>query len=161
MYCQQTSANRRENARRLRAFVLLLRYSGMRISDIVNLSTERVVGNRLFLPTAMTGLPVHIVIPDFVLRVLESTPRTRENYFFWSGVAKLESIVRSWQTRLSKLFQLAGVVNGHAHRFRDTFAVELLLAGIPIERVSILLGHQSTRVTKRHYYPWVRAAKSN
>src|SRR5882724_1610971 len=45
----------------------------------------------------------------------------------------------------------------HAHRFRDTFAVELLLAGVPIERVSILLGHQSVRITEKHYAPWVRS----
>jgi integrase/recombinase XerD len=157
VYCRESPANGRENARRLRAFVLLLRYSGMRISDVVNLTAERLVGNRLFLYTAKTGVPVHIVVPEFVLRVLESTPRKSENHFFWSGAGKLESIVRSWQTRLRRLFHLAGVMNGHAHRFRDTFAVELLLAGVPIERVSILLGHQSTRVTEKHYNPWVRS----
>jgi integrase len=47
-------------------------------------------------------------------------------------------------------------VEGHAHRFRDTLAVELLLAGVPLERVSILLGHTSIRVTEKHYAPWVR-----
>jgi integrase len=41
--------------------------------------------------------------------------------------------------------------------FRDTLAVELLLAGVPIEQVSILLGHKSIRVTERHYAPWVSA----
>jgi hypothetical protein len=46
------------------------------------------------------------------------------------------------------------VPDGHAHRFRDTFAVELLLAGIPLEQVSILLGHQSIRVTERYYAAW-------
>jgi integrase len=65
--------------------------------------------------------------------------------------------VRSWQTRLRKLFKLAKVANGHAHRFRETFGVELLLAGIPIERVSVLLGHQSVKVTEKHYNPWVRS----
>jgi integrase/recombinase XerD len=35
--------------------------------------------------------------------------------------------------------------------------VELLLAGVPIERVSILLGHQSVRITEKHYNPWVRS----
>jgi hypothetical protein len=35
--------------------------------------------------------------------------------------------------------------------------VELPLAGVPIERVSILLGHQSVRITEKHYNPWVRS----
>src|SRR5437899_7108625 len=146
-----------ENGRRVRGVVLLLRYSGMRIGDAVNFSTDRIEGNRLFLYTQKTGVPVNTILPDFVLSALEATPKVTDRFFFWSGVGKLESIVRSWQTRLRRLFQLAGVVKGHAHRFRDTFAVELLLAGIPIERVSILLGHQSTRVTEKHYNPWVRS----
>ena len=58
---------------------------------------------------------------------------------------------------LHSLFQLAGVKGGHAHRCRDTFAVELLLKGVPIERVSVLLGHSSVKITERHYSPWVRA----
>jgi len=34
--------------------------------------------------------------------------------------------------------------------------VELLLAGVPLERVSILLGHTSVRITEKHDAPWVR-----
>ena len=41
--------------------------------------------------------------------------------------------------------------------FRDTFAVELLLAGVPIDQVSLLLGHSSIKVTERHYAPFVKA----
>jgi len=115
--------------------------------------------NRLFLYTQKTGVPVSIVVPDFVIRALALTPRKTSNFFFWSGIGNPESAARSWQTRLRKLFRLVGVANGHAHRFRDFFAVELLLAGIPIERVSILLGHQSTRVTEKHYNPWVRSGQ--
>jgi len=59
--------------------------------------------------------------------------------------------------RLSRLFRLAGISNGHAHRFRDTFATGLLLAGVPLERVPVLLGHASIKVTQKHYSPWVRA----
>jgi len=47
------------------------------------------------------------------------------------------------------------VPDAHAHRFRDTFAVELLLSGVPLERVSVLLGHSSVKITERHYAPWV------
>ncbi len=41
--------------------------------------------------------------------------------------------------------------------FRDTFAVELLLSGIPIDQVSLLLGHGSVKVTEKHYAPFVKA----
>jgi len=70
---------------------------------------------------------------------------------------KLETIIGSGRRRLSRLFKLAEISNGHPHRFRDTFAVELLLTGVPIERVSILLGHESVRTTERNYAPWVRS----
>jgi len=39
----------------------------------------------------------------------------------------------------------------------DTFAVELLLVGVPLEQVSILLGHASIKVTEKHHPPWVKA----
>jgi hypothetical protein len=42
-------------------------------------------------------------------------------------------------------------------RFRDTFGVELLLSGALIERVSILLGRRSVRMTEKHYARWVRS----
>lgn len=47
--------------------------------------------------------------------------------------------------------------NAHEGRFRDTSAVESLLANIPMEEVSALFGPQSLRVTERHYTPWFRA----
>ena len=38
--------------------------------------------------------------------------------------------------------------------------MELLLAGVPLERVSMLLGHQSVRITEKHYAPWVHARQA-
>jgi integrase/recombinase XerD len=147
----------RANALRLRTFVLLLRYSGMRIGDVVRLTSDRLNLNRLFLYTAKTGTPVNTILPSFVVEALEKLPKVTELNFFWNGEDKLDAIVGSWRRRLARLFKLAEVPKGHAHRFRDTFAVELLLAGVPIERVSVLLGHQSVRITERHYSPWVHA----
>jgi len=149
------------NAHRLKTLVVLMRYTGMRVSDAVTLTTDRLDGKRLFLYTQKTGVPVYTVLPDSVLDALEATPRITDTRYFWSGQGKRESVICHWQMRLKKVFDLAKVSKGEgnaiSHRFRDTFAVELLLAGVPIERVSILLGHQSVRVTERHYNPWVRS----
>jgi site-specific recombinase XerD len=148
------------NALRLQSLVLLMRYSGLRISDAVTITTDRLDGNKLFLYTQKTGVPVYTVLPDSVLRALESTPRVTTKNFFWSGESKRESAAGLWE-RLKELIAQAGISksagNAVSHRFRDTFAVELLLAGVPIERVSILLGHQSVRITEKHYNPWVRS----
>jgi hypothetical protein len=39
----------------------------------------------------------------------------------------------------------------------DTFAVEMLIAGVPPEPVSILLGPESVKITEKHYAPGVKA----
>jgi len=144
------------NAVRLRALILLLRYSGLRIRDAATLSRNRIQDGKLFLYTAKTGTPVYCPLPPFVVEALNAIPE-RTAYFFWTGNSTPKSVASVWQESLKRLFVLAGVPDGHAHRFRDTFSVELLLAGVPIERVSILLGHQSVRITEKHYAPWVRA----
>ena len=106
---------------------------------------------------AKKGGLVYCPLSDFVVKAVEEIPRSSNRYFFWTGESKLQSATGDWQAKLKKLFRLAGIAGGHAHRFRDTFAVELLLAGVPLERVSILLGHNSIKVTEKHYAPWVRA----
>jgi integrase/recombinase XerD len=138
-----------------------MRYTGLRIGDAVGLTHDRIEGGRLFLYTQKVGTPVYTILPNFVLKVLDETPSVTPTRYFWSGEGKIESIVRSWQTRLRALLTFAKVPKGAgnmvSHRLRDTFSVELLLAGVPLERVSILLGHSSVRITEKHYSPWVKS----
>ncbi len=145
------------NRRRMRALVLLLRHSGLRIGDSVTLSCERIEADKLFLYTSKAGTPVYCPLPPFLVTALAAAIEPHERFFFWTGNGKPKSVISDWQSKLKDLFQLAEVTNGHAHRFRDTFATELLLAGVPLERISILLGHSSIRITERHYAPWVRS----
>ena len=89
-----------------------------------------------------------------VAGVVASAPAGK--YFFWTGRSRPASAAGTWQRILRRLFEPTRIIDGYAHRFRDTFAVELLLAGVPMERVSMLLGHESIRTTEKHYTPWVR-----
>jgi integrase len=81
------------NAQRLKAFVLLLRYSGMRIGDAVACGVDRIEGDKLFLYTQKTGVPVHCVLPEFVVRELAAAPKSSEGFFFWTGKSKLHSAI--------------------------------------------------------------------
>jgi integrase/recombinase XerD len=63
--------------------------------------------------------------------------------------------VKNWQKKLHRVFQRAGLNNGHSHQLRDTFAVDLLSKGVPLEEVSKLLGHESIKTTERYYAKWV------
>jgi integrase len=144
------------NARRLRGLVLLLRYSGLRIGDAASCSIDRLVDGKLRLYTQKTGQHVHCPLPEFVVKELDAMPRTSEQYWFWSGIGDVHGLVTKWEELLRKMFDAAGIPDGHAHRFRDTFAVDLLLAGVPLERVAIMLGHSSVRITEKHYSPWIR-----
>jgi hypothetical protein len=69
----------------------------------------------------------------------------------------MESATGDRQRALKGVFKEAGIPGGHAHRFRDTLAVGLLQAGVPMDRVPVLLGHSSIKGTEKHYSPWVRA----
>ena len=150
--CQRSA---RDNFRRLKALILLLRYSGLRIGDAVGCDTGRLVGGKLRLYTQKSGTHVHLPLPPFVLKELDSIPKRSERYWFWNGNGRLETAVGDWQGRLLDLAKDAKIQRLHAHRFRDTFAVELLLAGNSLENVSKLLGHSSVKVTEEHYAPWI------
>lgn len=149
-----------ENAHRLQAFILLLRYSGLRVSDAASCAVDRLAGNRLFLYTQKTGVPVDVPLPPFVVEALNACPRLSPRYWFWTGIGSKETFSGNWRRSFRRLCKIASVDDGHPHRFRDTLAVELLIDGMPIERVSILLGHSSVKITERHYSPWVQALQA-
>ena len=169
------------SGRRIKAFVLLLRYTGLRIRDVVGLRWLKDIQNvgvgewRVFLYTQKTGQGVYIRLSAEIAEEIETTwmeideilqtlrgerYNSLPDYIFWSGVGNIKSTVGDWQRSLGELFKLAGV-KGHAHMFRDTFAIDLLEGGVPIETVAVLLGHSSIRITERHYSPWVKSRQEN
>jgi site-specific recombinase XerD len=105
-YAKESTGRGRENSLRMQAFILLLRYSGMRIGDAVSLSTDRLKGDRLFLYTAKTGTPVNVVLPAPVVRVIAKMPKTGKTHFFWSSNGKVDSVASHWRKRLQRLLNL-------------------------------------------------------
>jgi site-specific recombinase XerD len=144
---------------KLRAMVLLLRNSGLRIQDAACLERSRLSKDKLFLYTQKTGTPVYCPLPPAAVTALNAVKNDRPEYFFWDGKSERETTVKSWNRVFRKLFSSSEppVVDAYPHRFRDTFAISLLLKGVELANVSILLGHSSIKVTERHYSPWIKA----
>jgi integrase/recombinase XerD len=73
----------------LKAFVLLLRYSGLRIRDAACLRREAVINGKLLLYMAKTGTPVYVPLPPEGLDALQALPKNGDYYFLdGAGQAK-------------------------------------------------------------------------
>lgn len=143
----------RGNQERMRAFVLTMRYTGLRIGDAIRLSKSQVSDGKVFVRTAKTGQPVTVPVPPLVVEALHKADSGSEQYF-WTG-KNIRSAVSNWSRYLARVFELAEIQDGHSHRFRDTCAVELLLAGASVEDVATILGN-TPHVVAKHYAPWVK-----
>jgi integrase/recombinase XerD len=149
---------------RLRALILLMRWSGLSILDAVTLERHRLQGHRLLLYRHKTKVPVFVPIPSAVAEMMHALPNSNPRYFFWSGNGDPHTAKKGWQRSLRRLFKAVNLrteddqpKRSHPHMFRDTFAVELLLAGVPLDQVSLLLAHSSVKITEKHYAPFVKA----
>lgn len=143
---------------RARAFVLLLLHSGLRISDAAKLERSALrVSGHLRLRQMKTGAALHVRLPQSIARDLLSLERKNEKYFFWNSSSKLSTLVGNFRRTIGRILKLANVSDGHPHRFRDTFAVQLLQQDVPIRTVQLLLGHTSVRTTEKHYAPFVQS----
>lgn len=150
---------------KIHALLQLMRWSGLAIRDALTIERAEIMHDRakdLYrVVTSRQKTGVHVSVPirkeiaEEILKVANGNPR----FVFWTGNGMEESATKNMAKHLAKLFVDAGVkTDAHmvSHRLRDTFAVELLKEGVPLEEVSKLLGHESTKTTERAYGAWVK-----
>jgi integrase/recombinase XerD len=156
-----------------RAIILLMLYTGMRISDAVFFERGYVTASscadyyaiktreRIKLPPelqkpvldALSKLPpsrVYYFVPDRDDDYAEARRALRTGQNFAESMTDFLDIVRRAQQSISHIVRSAGLT-GACHRFRDTFAINMLVAGVDIFRVSQFLGHSSVQTTQDYY----------
>lgn len=156
-----------DNAQQARVHALfqLMRYSGLAIRDALTLERDELQHDkakglyRIVTARQKTGTHVSVPIPPAVAKELLDVLNGNDRYVFWSGNGEEESITKNWMKYyIAPTFKGAKIQGGHmmSHRLRDTFAVDLLEKGVPLEEVSKLLGHESIKTTEKHYAKWVK-----
>lgn len=145
--------------RRCRALVLLLLYSGLRISDAAQLRRSALAPTgHLTLRIMKTGVPLKVLLHRSAVDALGKLESVNPEFFFWNGssASRLRTCIGNLRRSIYRLGKLAEV-RAHPHRFRDTFSVELLTNGADMHTVQRLLGHTSIRTTEKHYAHFVAA----
>lgn len=149
--------------KRVRGLIQLMRHSGLAIRDAVTLERAEIQEDkmkglyRVATSRQKTGTHVSVLLPPSVAREILAVENSSPKFLFWTGNGLETSHVTGWQHDLRALFRATFGKATHftPHCLRDTFAVECLSAGIPLEEVSKLLGHSSVRTTEKSDAPWV------
>jgi integrase/recombinase XerD len=133
-----------ETKMRLRALIQLMRWSGHAIQDAVKIRRADIIHEkakgmyRVVTARQKTGTNVSVQILSEVAEEILAAPSPNPAYIFWNGESMSRAQVTMWGGRhMRPLFEAAGVRSGHmvSHRLRDTFAVDLLQKGVPMEEV--------------------------
>lgn len=140
---------------RARAMVLLMRYVGLRVSDVVTLSRDHIKGGYLEKRAVKNGNRIRVELHPEVPHALAKLPRPKAaardcRLYFSGGTASLRSLVKGAQRTLAAVFKRAKVDGAHPHRFRHTLASEILGRGGSIEEAAAILG-DSPATIRRHY----------
>lgn len=159
----------------LRAVFLVQRWTGLRVGDVLALPKTALQGNRLsaVIRKKRNRKPgacrVECVLPDHVVKALTSLPirkEEHEDFFFWSKRCTEEVNTSKWIRKVERLNDYLAFKDEagrpmpfRSHMLRDMFAVEMLLAGVPLEKVSKLLTHESVTMTERYYAKWTAGRK--
>ena len=151
---------------RVHALIQLMRWSGLAIRDALTLKRSGLMQDtgknvyRVVTARHKTGVHVSVPIPECIAQELLAVANGNSDYIFWSGKGEAESATKNWaKYYIAPLFKAAKIqCEGHmmSHRLRDTFAVDLLQKGVPLEDVSKALGHMSIKTTEKSYAKWVK-----
>ncbi len=143
---------------------LLLRHTGLRGSDAVQLTWQEIhfdrreIERRTQKRKKLVVLPIHTELM-FVLEAeyARRNPQPHERVLLNPNTGEPLRRPRLY-AKIQSLGARAGVSHAHPHRFRDTFAVDLLCAGAGVYDVARMLG-DTVETVERHYAPFVPALR--
>jgi len=158
----QYAHNRPQRGAPIDLYPILLTFlrTGLRISDVIHFPKTAINAGagQIIITTQKRGKVVYIPLTTDLKTALEahaSTLTATQLRSPWLFSTRFGKPITNLDGYLRRFWIQAGIDKAHAHRFRDTFAVELLQHGASLYDVAKLLGITHA-VAERHYTPYVK-----
>lgn len=130
--------------------IRFLSHTGLRSSEFRQLTWDNISYDQRFIKLIGKGRRQRLI-------PLNKTCRTILNNFSRKTNSTIMNLVKSYKSRDSlyrlckKLARHAGIPRFGPHALRHYFATTLYIKGVPVQFISIILGHADTRTTEKIY----------
>lgn len=147
---------------RVKAAISVMRWTGLRISDVLRLRLDQVntTKHELMIFTKKNKRQIFLPIPLELEMVLAALPPPNGSepgnpHYFWNGKSAMQTLYSDMQRVLRHVYELSGVPRAKNHRWRHTFISERLAAGVSVRVMADIMGI-TERVLWRHYSKWMQ-----
>jgi len=138
---------------RIYAIVELFLQTGVRISELANLSLDDVRENLLYIKAYEShparDIPLNKACRQALDRWLEARPKSHSKALFITKTGRPFQ-VRNIRTSIDRYLKLADVKGAKVNDLRHTFIAHQLKAGVPLVLVSRLVGHKRLSTTEKY-----------
>ncbi|MDD3531730.1 MAG: tyrosine-type recombinase/integrase [Candidatus Shapirobacteria bacterium] len=136
------------------AIIELMLQAGLRISEAANLEVTDIQEDKIIVrPYESHGgrvIPLNRAAKKAIEDYLEERPKTKKstNLFITKNGNPL--LVRNIRNSINRYFKIAEIADVYVNNLRDTFVVQQLKAGVPLNIVSQIIGHKRVSSTEKY-----------
>jgi len=139
--------------KRTLAIVELMLQVGLRISEVANLRLDDIGDKELVIREyeshGQRQVPLNPAARKAINDYLEERQDSKSKFLFITKTGR-QLLVRNIRSILNRYFEKSGFANVKVNDLRNTFIVEQLSAGVPLDIISRIVGHKRLSTTERY-----------
>jgi integrase/recombinase XerD len=139
--------------KRTLAIVELMLQCGLRISEVANLKIQDIGENTLRVSAYESHqgreIPLNRAAKEAIDDYIEERGTARKDYLFITKTGR-QLLVRNIRSIINRYLEKAGLEDVKVNDLRNTFIVEQLSAGVPLDVVADVVGHKRISTTERY-----------
>jgi len=149
---------------RTHTIIQLMLQAGLRISEVSNLRLSDIQEDKIIIRAYESHkgrvIPLNKAAQEAIknYKKVRLNSRKSQNFFITRNGNRL--LIRNIRSSINRYYKIAGIKGAYINTLRDTFAVQQLEAGVPINIVSKIIGHKRVSSTEK-YLEMIEEKKSD